>query len=393
MFAIACPVKDLVGTAVPKLASVRSRFSGVGSCALTLGMFALAVPLNGQIYSAVGDSGEGVVRVIQTNSAGTNAHVIDPETNRVVAVIEDVGKPHGAALHPEGLYYYITNEAANALDVIDTRTLERVDRIPLRGTPHNPTASALSRNVYVPMIAAPFVQVVDMDTHEVIKDISTAGGVHNTFVTPDQRYVAAGMIGARTLSIIDVTTDEIVWSKTFEQERPDSGLHDGGVRPMAFETNEDGSTKRLFVQISGHNGFYVIDWETREVVDRISPPVLPVTERTADAIQGSASHGAIVLPDQSALWISSRLDSRIYGWTLPELEFIGGVEVGNPAWLTATPDSRHVYIGVANFNETVAVDVQSLEVVARIPVGQSPKRIVTMVLPPDRVELAGAADR
>ena len=31
-----------------------------------------------------------VVRIIQTNSAGTNAHIIDPNTNEVVGIIEGV---------------------------------------------------------------------------------------------------------------------------------------------------------------------------------------------------------------------------------------------------------------------------------------------------------------
>ena len=45
-------------------------------------------------------SGE-VVRIIQTNSAGTNAHLIDPETHEVLAVIEGLPHVHGVAEHPE----------------------------------------------------------------------------------------------------------------------------------------------------------------------------------------------------------------------------------------------------------------------------------------------------
>ena len=41
--------------------------------------------------------GGQVVRVIQTNSAGTNAHLIDPQTHEVLAVIEGVPHVHGVA--------------------------------------------------------------------------------------------------------------------------------------------------------------------------------------------------------------------------------------------------------------------------------------------------------
>ncbi len=74
-----------------------------------------------------------VARIIQTNSAGTNAHIIDPETHEVLAVVEGVPHVHGVAEHPEGLYYYFSNEMHSTIDVVDTRTLEVVDPIPLSG--------------------------------------------------------------------------------------------------------------------------------------------------------------------------------------------------------------------------------------------------------------------
>src|SRR5690606_16342548 len=89
-----------------------------------------------------------VLRVVQTNSAGNDAHVIDPATNRVVAVIDGLGKPHGVMVSPEGTRYYFTNEEVGSLDVVDTRTLERVNRIPLAGTPHNPALSTTARKAY-----------------------------------------------------------------------------------------------------------------------------------------------------------------------------------------------------------------------------------------------------
>jgi YVTN family beta-propeller protein len=326
-----------------------------------------------------------LVRIVQTNSAGLESHVIDPETREVVGII-DIPKPHGAVANPEGTKYYITNETDQTLDIFDTRTLELLEQVPLTDTPHNPAISLSARKVYVPIISRPVVDVVDIDREEVVRSIPTAGGVHNMFVSPDQRFAVAGMIGARTLTVIDTGTDEPVWSLTFEPQHGGPGLDDGGVRPMAFETHPDGSTKRLFVQISNHHGFYVVDWATREVVRKISPPPLPLSEQTSDGIQGAPSHGIAVAPDGSQVWISSRLGNRVYGWTLPDLEYIGYVPTGSPAWLTMTPDSRHLYVAAANTNETVVVDLETREVVARIPVGQTPKRISTLrIAGPERL--------
>ncbi len=51
------------------------------------------------------------LRIIQTNSAGDNAHLIDPVTNKVVGEIKDIEVNHGAAAAPDGSRIYFSNEA------------------------------------------------------------------------------------------------------------------------------------------------------------------------------------------------------------------------------------------------------------------------------------------
>src|SRR5438552_2468665 len=77
------------------------------------------------------------VRIIQTNSAGDNVHIIDPVTNKVVGVIEGIEVNHGAAVAPDGSRIYVSNEADSTLDVVDGQTLKVVKRIPLSGHPNN----------------------------------------------------------------------------------------------------------------------------------------------------------------------------------------------------------------------------------------------------------------
>src|SRR5688572_8457118 len=49
------------------------------------------------------------VRIIQTNSAGDNVHIIDPATNKVVGEIKGIDVNHGAAAAPDGSRLYVTN--------------------------------------------------------------------------------------------------------------------------------------------------------------------------------------------------------------------------------------------------------------------------------------------
>ncbi|MEX1198237.1 MAG: YncE family protein [Pseudohongiellaceae bacterium] len=331
-------------------------------------------------YNVTENLEERPVRIIQTNSAGTNVQVFDPRSMQQVGEIDYLPSPHGATVHPDGTYYYITNEHDHSVDVVDTRTLEVVEQIQLANRPHNISASHSARKVYVAIIAEPKVQIIDMDSNSIIKTIETAGGVHNTFVTPDGRYAMGGMIGASSIVAINTDTDEVEW--TFEIDYQQSPLI-GGIRPFAFTTNDDGSTRSILINVGGWHGFWEVDWDTREVLRKVSPPEdawLP-TDKSADGIQSAPSHGIVVLPDESQVWVSSRATSHVYAWSLPDYEYIGRVYIGNPAWLTATPDSKQVWIGVASHNETAVVDVSRMEVVHRFPVGQSPKRIFTAVFP------------
>src|SRR5436190_17729636 len=89
------------------------------------------------LFTVPGGAAGSKVRIIQTNSAGDNVHIIDPATNKVVGVINGIEVNHGAAAAPDGSRYYISNEAESTLDVVDTKSLKVTRNIPLSGRPNN----------------------------------------------------------------------------------------------------------------------------------------------------------------------------------------------------------------------------------------------------------------
>src|SRR6267378_2298611 len=205
------------------------------------------------------------VRIIQTNSAGDNVHIIDPATNKVVGVINGIEVGHGAAVSPDGSRYYFSDEAESTLDVVDRKTLRVTKRIPLSGHPNNISISRDGRRVYVGIAVAPgAVDVIDTDSLENVKSIPVKGPVHNTYVTPDGKYVISGSIPSKTITVIDARSETPVWSLVM----------DLGIRPMAFATNPDGTTKWIFVQLTGYNGFAVIDFATHKEINRLKLPAL-----------------------------------------------------------------------------------------------------------------------
>ena len=312
------------------------------------------------------------VRILQTNSRGDNIHLIDPSTNTIVGEITGVPINHGAAAAPDGSRFYFSSEAEQTLHVVDGRTLQVTKTIPLTGRPNNISISKDGRRVYVGIVSAPgAIDVIDTATLERVKSIPTKGGIHNVYVSPDGKNVVAGSIAGRVMTVIDQQTEEPVWT-----------LFEEGVRPMAFETNPDGSTKRLFVQISNLHGFAIVDFAERREVRRVElPNDVPAERMDKGPFNGAPSHGLGVAPDGRTLWVTSRPNARVYVYALPEVELLGAIDLGGrPDWVTFTPDSRQIYIATENNDSVVAIDVPSRKEVARITVGSAPKRNITVTM-------------
>jgi YVTN family beta-propeller protein len=310
------------------------------------------------------------VRVLQTNSGGDNISLIDPATNKIVGEITGVPINHGAAGSPDGRRLYFSSEGERTLTVVDGKTFSIIKKIPLSGRPNNISIARDGSRVYVGIVSEPgAVDVIDTTTLERVKSIPTKGGIHNVYVTPDGKHIVAGSIAGKLMTVIDSKTDEPVWT-----------LFSEGVRPITFETNPDGSTRRAFVQLSEFHGFVVVDFQQRKEVSRVTLPEIPLDERDKGPFNGSPSHGIGVAPDGKTLWVTSRPNHMIYAYSLPDLQLLGSVPVGGRSdWVTFTPDSKLVYVAVESLNAVSAIDVASRKEVARIAVGKNPKRNITVV--------------
>jgi len=312
------------------------------------------------------------VRIIQTNSAGDNVHIIDPATNKVVGVISGIEVNHGAGAAPDGSRIYISDEAESTLDVVDAKTLKVMKKIPLSGHPNNMAVGRDGRRVYVGIAQAPGgVDVIDTASMKNVKTIPTKGAIHNAYVTPDGKYVVAGSIAGKSVNVIDAQSEQPAWTLDM----------DLGVRPMTFSWNPDGSTKWIFVQMSGLNGFAVVDFATHKEIKRINNPDLPPGKATVP--EGSdPSHGMAVTSDGKTLVVCSRLNNYLYSYSLPDLKVLGGAELtGKGAgWVTLTPDGKTAYVANPVTNDVSVVDVKSMKEVTRIPVGYVPKRNSTALL-------------
>ena len=263
------------------------------------------------------------VRVLQTNAAGDNIHIIDPATNQVVGTIEDIEVPHGVTIAPDGGRIYVSNESLSTLDVVDARTLKVVKRIPLSGRPNNVAVSNDGGHVYVAIAQAPgAVDVIDTTSMSNVKSIPVKGAIHNVYVTPDGKYAVAGSIPTSTINVIETAGNTVAWTLTLS----------AGIRPMAFTRNADGSTKEIVVQLSDFHGFALVDFATRKEVRRVTLPDPPGMEKETQGIQGAPAHGLAITPDGKTLWVTSKYYGYVAAYSLPDCKLLktgaGGVASG-----------------------------------------------------------------
>src|SRR5215211_6563048 len=87
--------------------------------------------LAGVVFCTISVTAQHNVRIIQTNSAGDNVHIIDPATNKVVGVISGIEVNHGVGASPDGNRIYISDEAESSLDAVDAKTLKVIKRAKL----------------------------------------------------------------------------------------------------------------------------------------------------------------------------------------------------------------------------------------------------------------------
>jgi len=324
----------------------------------------------------------GPVRIYITDSAADTVHVIDAATNKVVQIIKGIEAPHGVTFSADGARVYVSNESDDTLDVVDRKSGTIVKKVPLSGHPNNIAVTNDGGRVVVCIRDDPgTLDLVDTTTLTLKKSIAVKGGLHNVYVTPDGKYAVAGSVRKNRLTIVDLATEEIAWDLPFA----------AGLRPMAIEPNADGSTNRLFIQLSGLNGFAVVDFGARKEVARVVFPEV-ATDTDPNGRGSTPAHGIGIAPDRKTLWANSAEANAVFAYSLPDLKPIGHVPLPElklpgrapigavPNWITFTPDSKTLYVSNSTLNSVSAIDVASLKSIATIPVGQVPKRNGTLVL-------------
>jgi YVTN family beta-propeller protein len=345
-------------------------------------------------------------RIYVLNNKGTTVDVIDPATNQVVQRIEGIPDAHGATFSPDGSRAYITSESENALFEIDTKSGKVLRKVEMsEGTANVPTITKDGSRVFVCVNGVRdaygimqsqrggFVDIVDTKSFQKVKSVHRKGGMHDCYTTPDGKYIIASSLGGKFLEVWDVKTDQPVWEVSFDK----------GVTTTAQEIGPDGSTRRLFSNLSDFRGFAVIDFAAHREVARIQLPAGPSGVLLGEKLSRRnhiPTHGNEVSPDGKTLWVVSRGANGVFVYSLPELKVIKFIPTprvkdapenangADPGWIAFTHDGKTAYVANAAANSVSAIDANTMDVVAEIPVGEQPDHVFTLVLPDDKPSAA-----
>ncbi len=328
----------------------------------------IVVPLILSTLAAAPEVGLTAPKLYVANSAGNDIHVIDTATNRVIKRIEVGPEPHGLVANAAGTQIFITIENTKGDQgellwfdpVSDTVTR----RLTIGPRPNQLAVTPDGSIAYIPCDDASW-WVVDTVKGQVLTKIATGGRPHNTLCSPDGHRMYLGPKGSYHVLIADTRTHKLIG------EIPTSDA----PRPIALSKDE----KRLYANVDTLIGFEVADIPSRTLIHRVEADIPEELLRKA-----SRSHGIGLSPDEKELWMCDVYHDRTYVFDLttePPKQVASIVMKGGGYWMTFSSDGTRCYISERVGNTVAVLDTATRATIARISVGNVPKRVL-VVTPP-----------
>jgi YVTN family beta-propeller protein len=293
---------------------------------------------------------------------------VDVGTNKVIGRIEVGPHPHGIASPASQEVVLVTIEGSKPGELlwINPVTDKVTRRLPIGPAPNQLAVTPDGHFAYVP-VSDGYYEVIDLPKAKMVERIFTGGRPHNTVCSAGgQRMYLAPMGNPKKVTIVDVASHKAIGEIPFTSV----------VRPVAITKDE----KRFFAEVDGLVGIEMADVAARKMVQRVPAELAPEHRQ-----KGSRSHGLGIRPDEKEIWECDLAHDEVHVYDITPLrpKQIATIPMGgNVYWLTFGPDGRFCYVAVLSRNEVAVVDTAKKEIVARIPVGKEPKRLIVVTLPP-----------
>lgn len=294
-------------------------------------------------------------KLVVVNSRSSEAAVIDPETQEILARLPTGPQPRQVATSPDGRFAYVASaiasqfggsgEAVTVLDlvghsVVNSYTIDYGDL-------HDIRVSRDGLRLWLTAEADSGIVELDAATGQLLMLWKTGGAKSHTLVaTPNNRKLYVANANSDSVSVINRQTTV-------------AGRIPTGAEPEGLDVSPVGG-KWLWVANRGDNTLTIIN--TRK--DR--------REATLDS-GGEDPIRVRFRPDGHEVWVSNRTSKTVTIFDAYSRELLGSVELAIQPWdIVFSADSRRAFVSAPEQNEVHIVDVATREVVGSFYAGAQP---------------------
>ena len=293
-------------------------------------------------------------RIYVANESSNSVTVIDGGTYQVIGTVEAKNhSTHDLALTRDGKRLFATNLASGRLSVIDTETMETVASIYTGTRCHVVTLTNDNKQAWVANIGEDNLSILDATTYRILGTIPVGKGPTGLTFSQDGRFAYVSNQGEKVVSVIDTASHQIIKKIPV------------GANPHFLVVAPDG---RIWGTNTGGSDIYIIDPDKQEKIATFEVGAQP--QQIAFAYKGMQGPLAYVTVGSLNKTIVVNADPH-------DLRVVDQIEVGQgPNGIWANPEGTRLFIGHDKSNDLRVIDSGTSQVIATIPVGRKPIRVV-----------------
>jgi YVTN family beta-propeller protein len=326
-----------------------SKRKRAGIIALALGLVAGCA----ELQTKEADEGSRS-RVFVANESSNSVTVVDGDSFQVVGTVDARNHAtHDLAVSRDGRWLFATNLASGRLSAINTRALETVASIATGDRAHVVTLTNDNRQAWVANIGDNTISIVDTSTFRILGTIAVGKGPTGLTFSRDGRFAYVSNQGDKTVEVIDTATHRVLKAIPV------------GTNPHFLVLGPDG---RIWGTNTGGTDIYVIDPATQDKIAAIN--VGPAPQQIAFGFKGLQGPNAYVtVAGLNRVVVVSADPSN--------LRILEQIDVGQrPNGISGNREGTRLFVVHETSNDLKVIDTGSSSVLATVPVGRKPIRVV-----------------
>jgi len=297
-------------------------------------------------------------RIYVANESSNSVTVIDGVSFTTIGTIDARNHAtHDLALSRDGTRLFATNLASGKLSVIDTNALETIASIPTGNRCHVVTLTNDNRYAWVANIGEDNISIVDTTSYRILGTIPVGHGPTGIAFSVDGHFAYVSNQDDQNVAVVDTTTHQVIQTIPVK------------ANPHFLVLGPD---RRIWGTNTGENDIYIIDPTTQDKVGTIE--VGPNPQQIAFAYKGMSGPYAYVTVGGSNKIVVVSTDMKNLR-ILDQID-IGQLQGQRPNGIWANPEGTRLFVANEGSHNLIVIDPGTNEVVATVPVGRKPIRVV-----------------